>query len=632
MTIKSQIMKLMSKYSKNKHVYMKNSYNGVLRPKLKRIQVTDTKMDLDESVEVWDGFYKSQLLRVVMQLLKDMGYRKTFEVLQEESSCCYQSSETNQLENFILSGKLHEAKSVLCRLKLDENISNACKFLVSQQIFLESLYHNNLEEALKVLREHMAHEAFDDDSRDRVHHCSAILLCPSKKVLERELNWTFENSRENLWEHIQCLVSPTLTIPPNRLMTLLRQAVELQELHCLNHYDNGGERVVYPLLYDHKCTSSKLPARLMVRLEKHTDEIWDVSVSPNGEFFATASKDESVILWSANPPFELLHRWKVHRNVVSCVSWSSDSKLLASCGNDGLIVIWSPYCEDYLQKIEPHTAVATSIGWIPNTWKFITAGMDKQMILHEVVFNAEAALSPLSSDLDLLSPQNSAPDASFLGSELSPAAAELPKSQLTLPKAELNGTSKREEKVRLSKYRVNSICKWSFESRIRTLAVNMDGTLAVFATVDRVLRVWNLATGRESVPIPESAAITTVTCSRIYNQVLVSVAGQRPVMRLWDINERRIVQTYRGHREDRYVLRATLGGPKESFVVSGSEDAQIYIWNKIFGSLLAVIPAHSSTVNAVAWAHDRLFSVSDDQTIAIWEPHSADPQASDHQH
>uniref|UniRef100_A0A3B0NG95 WD domain, G-beta repeat, putative n=1 Tax=Theileria annulata TaxID=5874 RepID=A0A3B0NG95_THEAN len=566
-------------------------------------------MGLDQSFDVWNGFSKPQLLRIIMQLLRDMGYRRSFEVLQEESSCSYQDAQTNELESFVLSGNLYDAKGVLGRFQFDESVFNACRFLISQQIFFEALYNNNFDEALKVLRglvslenfhlEHMSLEAFDEDSRQRVHQCSTLMVYPSKS-LKSELNWSHENSREKLWKHIQCLISPTVTIPPNRLLTLLRQAVELQELHCLNHYDSGDECAVFPLLFDHCCTTSKLPSRLLARLESHTDEIWDVSISPDGQFFATASKDESVILWSASYPFEVIYRWKVHRNVVSCVSWSSDSKLLASCGNDGLIVIWSPYCEEFLQKIEPHTAVATSVAWIPNTWKFITAGMDKQMILHEVVYNPENTPSSSSEH------SNTTPLTNGQSNSVT-----------------LNGTSVDADTTNASvdsKYTINSICKWSFESRIRTLSINLDGTLAVFATVDRMLRVWDLVSGKEIVPIPESAAITTVTCSKLFNQVLVSVAGQRPVMRLWDIDERRIIQTYRGHREDRYVLRSTLGGPMESFVVSGSEDAQIYIWNKIFGSLLSVIAAHSSTVNAVAWSNDHLISVSDDQTIAIWEP------------
>ena len=57
-----------------------------------------------------------------------------------------------------------------------------------------------------------------------------------------------------------------------------------------------------------------------------------------------------------------------------------------------------------------------------------------------------------------------------------------------------------------------------------------------------------------------------------------------------------MVQKYCGHHQGRFVVRCCFGGPEERFVVSGSEDSQVYIWHRYFGSLLEVIPGHASTV------------------------------------
>ncbi|AFZ81121.1 WD-repeat domain-containing protein [Theileria equi strain WA] len=541
----------------------------------------------EECVEVWNGFSKSQLLRIVMQLLYDLGYRKTLEILQEESLCLYHIPEVQQLEKQILFGDIFEAKLLLKKLNLQGNILEACKFLSSQQLFLEFLYNGDAENALKILRDHLAPEAFDSDSIERVHQCSTLLVLPSSYIVSEGLDLKFESSREALWNHIQFLISPELTIPPNRLLTLIRQACELQELHCKSHLETiSGEQTVPSLLVDHRCKAWNLPSECISRLEKHTDEIWDISISPNGLYFATASKDESVILWSAKSPFNLIHHWKAHQSIVSCLAWSSDGKFLVSCGNDGLIILWSPGSDESVLKFEPHSAVATSVAWVPNTWKFLSSGMDKYLMLHEI----EQITREDLKDSEITDCMN-------FGLHKDKGISE---GKCT--------------------YKGKTLHKWSFESRIRALTINKDGTLAIFATIDRVLRVWNLIEMKETTSIPESAAITTLTCSKLFNQVLVSVAGNSPVMRLWDIDEKRIVQTYRGHREDRYVLRSAFGGPSESFIVSGSEDAQIYIWNKIFGTLLSVIAAHSSTVNAVAWSPEYLFSVSDDKTIAVWVP------------
>ena len=69
------------------------------------------------------------------------------------------------------------------------------------------------------------------------------------------------------------------------------------------------------------------------------------------------------------------------------------------------------------------------------------------------------------------------------------------------------------------------------------------------------------------------------------------------------------------------MIRSVFGGCNEAFVVSGSEDSQIYIWHRHNASLLEVLPGHSGTVNAVAWnPRDpyMLASASDDQTVRVW--------------
>ena len=43
------------------------------------------------------------------------------------------------------------------------------------------------------------------------------------------------------------------------------------------------------------------------------------------------------------------------------------------------------------------------------------------------------------------------------------------------------------------------------------------------------------------------------------------------VLRLWDLDERKMVQKYRGHKLGRLTIRPAFGGPCEELVMSGSE-------------------------------------------------------------
>jgi len=70
-----------------------------------------------------------------------------------------------------------------------------------------------------------------------------------------------------------------------------------------------------------------------------------------------------------------------------------------------------------------------------------------------------------------------------------------------------------------------------------------------------------------------------------------------------------------------YVIRSRFGGLREAFVVSGSEDSQVYIWHRQRRILLRVLAGHDGPVNDVAWNPrfpHMLVSASDDRTIRVW--------------
>eukprot|EP00252_Welwitschia_mirabilis_P010185 TRINITY_DN23353_c0_g1_i1.p1 TRINITY_DN23353_c0_g1~~TRINITY_DN23353_c0_g1_i1.p1 ORF type:complete len:579 (-),score=101.75 TRINITY_DN23353_c0_g1_i1:159-1895(-) len=154
--------------------------------------------------------------------------------------------------------------------------------------------------------------------------------------------------------------------------------------------------------------------------------------------------------------------------------------------------------------------------------------------------------------------------------------------------------------------------------RVSDLLVTADGKHIISVWADREIVMYDLETKNEKV-IFQGTGITSFCLSKDSKYLLVNLISQE--IHLWDIENNSRLVKYRGHKHGRFVIRSCFGGSDLAFVVSGSEDSQVYIWHRGNGELLAVLPGHSGTVNCVSWnpVNPHMFaSASDDHTIRIW--------------
>ena len=70
-------------------------------------------------------------------------------------------------------------------------------------------------------------------------------------------------------------------------------------------------------------------AQLKATLEGHTDLVWSVAFSPNGQTLASGSQDRTIRLWNPNNG-NLVRTLTGHRDAVNSVAFSPDGRTLAS--------------------------------------------------------------------------------------------------------------------------------------------------------------------------------------------------------------------------------------------------------------------------------------------------------------
>ena len=117
-------------------------------------------------------------------------------------------------------------------------------------------------------------------------------------------------------------IGPNVMIPQRRLETLLEQAKSMQRINCIYHASDTP----ISLLADCACDPAAFPSVTTHILTEHTDEIWRLEFSHDGEWLATAGRDKTAIIWNV----------KVSRAILL---WRR--RLNFDCRRDSL---WTKFC------------------------------------------------------------------------------------------------------------------------------------------------------------------------------------------------------------------------------------------------------------------------------------------------
>ena len=73
----------------------------------------------------------------------------------------------------------------------------------------------------------------------------------------------------------------------------------------------------------------------------HEHWIRDIAFSPDGQILASASSDNTIILWDVSRRRPLGEPFEGHTDWVNALTFSADGNFFASGGGDGLVVLWT---------------------------------------------------------------------------------------------------------------------------------------------------------------------------------------------------------------------------------------------------------------------------------------------------
>ncbi|CAH2043646.1 unnamed protein product [Thlaspi arvense] len=299
-------------------------------------------------------------------------------------------------------------------------------------------------------------------------------------------------------------------------------------------------------------------------------------------------------------PSETVQILEEHTDEVWFLKFSHNGKYLASASKDKSAIIWEIDAERKLlvkHKLVGHENPVVTVLWSPDDRQVITCG-ENEVIKRWDVNSGECVQSYERNGVGSVSCGWFHDGTGIIG------AMEDRRIYLW----NLDGTEIEHEQDQRAQ-------------KLSDVAMTTDGKWLVSVGKEpHKISLFDRVTRAERV-IEEDDMITSFSLSKDSKYILIDLTTE--MIQLWNIEgEPNKFYGFEGHKRKRLIIRSCFGGYEESFVASGSEDSQVYIWHRREPFLrLRVLPGHSGAVNCVSWNPTDLHmlaSASDDGTIRIW--------------
>ena len=300
--------------------------------------------------------------------------------------------------------------------------------------------------------------------------------------------------------------------------------------------------------------------------------------------FVSASKDNMIRVWSEES--SELGILQGHTDAVTGVAVSADGRLAVSASMDATLKLWDVESGRELRTLQGHSDAVWAVALSGDGRLAVSASADNTLKVWE-----------LGSGRELRSLRCHFPSAWSKDARLAVSARtvkvvdSVPRRR---PQRALPGHS-----------------HW-----VNAVAVMPDGRLAVSASQDKTLKVWELGSGRELRTLTGHTDHVNGVAVTPDGQRAVSASGDR-TLKVWELASGRAIHTFTSYTDSVNGVAVSGNGTR---VASASEDQTVTIWDMEDGRELITLAAHDGAVYSVAWPLDgkRLLSGGADGIIQVY--------------
>jgi len=338
--------------------------------------------------------------------------------------------------------------------------------------------------------------------------------------------------------------------------------------------------------------------QVVKRLKGHTDWVFAVTITTDGKYAISGSRDKTCIVWDLISG-EAIQTLKNHTSGVLAVDITPDGKHSISGFYNNTCILWNLQNGEAIHTLNGHTSEVSTIAITPDGKLAISGSKDDTCIVWDL-FRGEA-IQTLKGHTSEISAIAITPDGKLAISGSSDNTCIVWDLQ--------NG-----EAIQTLKGHI---------SYVSAVAITPDGKHAISGSWDKTCIVWDILSGGAIQTLNEHTSDVSAVAITPDGKLAISAGSWDKTCIVWDVLSGKAIKTLKGHS---FYVSAVAITPDGKHAISGSWDKTCIVWDIISGGAIQILNEHTLQVTTVAISPDgkHAISGSSDNTCIVWDLISRD--------